>query len=232
MPNYNIHIHAFDDLPMCRDAVASVPDGVLVYIFDGRYADFPGEYDTTPGLESFCADHPDCTYYAPPPEHRPFEGDSTLREPVARKARWAFEHLPADEWTLKLDTDERLERFDADLDTLARDHKYAPVIRSTTGRSYHIARLFVPRHWTPWVDDCLLPRRYFLRDTALDRLATVWTEDLYRRMRFIKRGEIDTVRIDNHGPERPAGYQDRRAAQLRAMGREDRFMELKEREEL
>lgn len=224
----NVHIHTYGDLEMLREAVASVPEGIPIHIFDGRYADFEGDTDLTPGCREFCAAHPDCRYYAPPEHLRPFPGDSELREPVSRKSRWGFEHLPAEEWTLKLDADERLTRFDVDFAALDPEGKHCPVIESVDGQRFHIARLFKPKYWTPWVDDCLLPRGLYPRDTPLGDLARVWTETDRIAQRFIGRYPIDSIHIENYGPERPADYRERRLDQLERMGREDRFTDLKD----
>lgn len=231
--NLNFHIHAYGDLDHAKQAIASLPAGTPVHVFDGRYATFAGDHDLTPGLEAFCGAHPDCRYHAPPPGALPFGHDLDVpdewRPGNYAKARWAFDHLSADEWTLKLDTDERLRTFEADLDALSRTHKYAPVVdlHGQAKQSVHIARLWVPDAWTPWINDCLLPRDVFPRDHPLEALQRVWRDDEWTALRFLRRGQLTAIEIDNYGGERPAAYQRRRAEHLRRIGRDDRWTELK-----
>lgn len=232
----NVRICAYGDLPQCREAVASVtehlPDGVPIHVCDGRYATFDGETDLTPGLEAFCGAHPDCTYHAPPEEYLPFGWDriadgtpAEWRPGVHAKAQWIDETLPSDEWTLKLDTDERLARFDADLETLDREFRYAPIIdlHGDGKDRAHVARLWVPTHWTRWADDCLLPRNLFPRDTSLKQLQRIWRDKRYEMFRFIRLRQRQDIHIDNYGAERPDAYQQRRADHLQRIGRGERL---------
>lgn len=230
MPDFNVHIYAFDDAPMLRGAVESVPDGIPIHVFDGRHADFDGERNLTPEIKRFCRRHPDCHYYAPPADDLPFGHDHDLSKRGAgyAKSRFVFEHLPPDEWTLKMDTDERLETFDIDIETLAPQIRYCPPVEREADENAHISRLFQPRYWTPWIGDCFLPREVFPLDTSLDRLHTIWTTHDYRVVRFIRRAETSDIRIRNIGHERPASYQERRVDQLETRGRERRASEVAE----
>lgn len=227
----NFHIYAYDDAPMLRECVDSLPDGVPIHVFDGRHADFPGERDLTLAIERFCTRHPDCRYHAPPDGLLPFGHDHDLARRGAgyAKSRFVFDRLPPDEWTCKLDTDERLTRFDPEpaLGDLAPDHKYCPLVAGE-GEQYHVARLFKPDEWTPWVGDCLLPRALFPLDTSLERLHTIWTTTEFRAIRFLRRLQIGGIEIENVGDERPDDYQRRRIEQLETRGRPDRAVEVRE----
>lgn len=227
----NVHIYAYDDLSLVERAVASVRDtlgDVPIHVLDGRYALFDGETDLTPGLVGWCTGE-GVIYHAPMRSRLPFGHDTDAlpeyRPGVHAKAMWAFEHaLPPDEWTLKMDADETLKRFDADLENLSAEGKYAPVIHrhgDTAGTS-HITRLFKPTHWTPWINDTLLPRPLFPRDSALETLAAPYLQKEFRVVWHINRGHVRDVEIDNHGADRPADYQHRRVAHLEAIGRDRR----------
>lgn len=233
MNDISIRICAFDDLPECRRALESLPTGVHAHVCDGRYANFSGDHDLTPGLEALCDERAAWHYHAPDDYLLPFganiDAPDEWRPGVYAKAHWMEAVLPQDEWALKLDTDERLRTFDVDLGDLDRRKKYAPVIdlHGQRKQSVHIARLWVPRYWTPWVGDCLLPKTLFPRDHPIDCLQRVWRDDEWTALRFLRRGQTADIRIDNYGAERPADYQARRAAHLRRIGREDRWTELK-----
>lgn len=229
---FNVRISAFDDLGECRQAVASVPDGIPIHIFDGRYCTFDGDYDLTPGLEAFCETQPDCTYHAPDADRLPFGHDLDVptewRPGNHAKARWInYEQLPPDEWSLKLDTDERLDRLELP-DSLDPRTRYSPeiVLHGDETERAHVERLWQPREWTCWIDDCLLPRAIFPRDTPLDILQRIWREDRYRVIRMIGWSRLGTVRIDNYGAERDPAYQQRRVDHLRRIGRTDRWADL------
>lgn len=229
---WNVHIYCYGDLEMLTDAAESVPSHVPIHVFDGRYHSFPGDTNLTPGLEEFCDDHPDCIYYAPPPDRLPFGDPNTpgeWRSAVNEKAQWAFEHLPESEWTLKLDADERLREINPEAFTDYNPHgKYCPVINMAgdpLGEVF-IARIWQPRYWTPWINDCLLPRDILPRDASLERLHTAWYD--YPVLRFKDRYETDAVHIENHGADRPRGYLERREEHLETIGREERAAEIRE----
>lgn len=232
MTGWNVHVYCFDDLGMLRGCVDSVPPDVDVHVFDGRHMDFAGEHALTPEIEYYCRSIPQCEYHAPPAEDLPFGDADTLdrRSAGYYKSRFVFEHLPDDEWTLKMDTDERLEAFDADLSAFDADRKLCPeIVRGPEGEDRcHIARLFQPGYWTPWIGDCLLPREAFPMDVPLENLATIWEHQRYRVLRFVNRTEVAGVRIRNVGHDRPADYQARRVEQLEARGRAERAAELRE----
>lgn len=234
--NVSVHLHAYGDLAQCRVAVASVtnhlPDATI-HVCDGRYTTFEGETDLTPGLASFCGRHPNARYHAPPERDLPFgiEGaPDEYRPGNYAKARWVFDEvLPDDKWTLKLDTDERLQGFEQDLDALNPRWKYVPrITRAESGERVAVARLFKPGHWTPWTDDCLLPRDLFGWDTPLEKLQRIWRDEDCVMFRFIKLGNVDDIQIENYGAERPDDYQRRRADHLERIGREQRARDMHE----
>lgn len=234
--DWNVRICAFDDLEQCKRAVDSVPDGVTVHVCDGRYALFDGETDLTPGLEAFCGAHPDAVYHAPDSSRLPF-GHELLADGVApecrpgvyAKARWVDEVIPQDTWTLKLDTDERLDGFDVDLSTLDRKYRYCPVIRmhGADRERIHVARLWVPEHWTRWIDDCLVPRELFPRDHPIEILASIWEREEWIVIRLLRREPIEDITVDNYGGQRDGDYLRRRLDHIERIGREDRWTELK-----
>lgn len=232
MTDWNVHLYAFDDLDQVREAVATIPDGVDVYVCDGRYVDFRGDSNLTDGLDEFCADNRHCHYHAPDKDRLPF-GDPTaageLRSSVHEKAAWVnYEVLPQDEWTLKMDADERLTNFKVDLAHLKERWRYCPRIYRKREDECHIARLWQPRHWTVWIDDCLLPRDIFPRGYPLERLARVHLDPHYSAIRFAYREEMrdGDITIHNVGIDRPREYQERRVAHLQRLGRETRAEEL------
>lgn len=229
----NVHVHVYDDrewLPRLVESVRDVLGEVPIHILDGRYELFPGETDLTPGLEGWCAESSGVHYHAPPAERLPFGHD--LDAPPAQrpgghaKAAWAFaDVLPSTEWTLKLDADERLQRFDRDLTECTRTHRYCPMVdragvERANGRAY-IARLFVPEHWTPWIDDCLLPRALFPRDTPLRIRARFWRERDFRPFRTVRLAMAEAIEIQNHGTDRDNEWADRRREHLAAIERDD-----------
>jgi hypothetical protein len=232
--DWNVHLYAYDDLEMVHKALDSLPHQVDVHVCDGRYMDFAGELPLTPKLESLCEKYHNVHYHAPDQDRLPF-GDRNapgeLRSSVHEKAKWVnYEVLPQDEWTLKLDSDERLQKWDVDLEALEERVRYCPVINRVDERIY-VGRLWQPRHWTVWIDDCLLPREVISRDMALDRLARLHLNLEYRPVRFAYREHLEDnqIVIHNAGAERPAEYQQRRIGHLQRLGREDRAAELEDR---
>lgn len=230
----NVHIYIFDDLETLPQAVASVREvlgDVDIHVLDGRYELFDGETDLTPGLRGWCAGRANVHYHAPPESWLPF-GHDVPNPPEHRpgnyaKAVWTFDEvLPPNEWTLKLDADEQLRRFDVDLDELTETTRYAPVIdRVGTDDRVHVARLFQPRHWTPWINDCLLPRALFPRQTTpLSVRQRLWRVDEFRAYRTVRLGFADKIEIANYDAERDVDWQARRTAHLDAIGRTDHHL--------
>lgn len=216
--DWNVHIMAYDDNEQLARALRSIPRHVPVHVFDGRYASFPGEYDTTPGMAGTCvASHIEhIQYHRPHTDQLPFGheyDDPTLRGGVHEKAKWAlYETLPQDEWTLKLDTDERLVTF-RERALLGFDPKtrYRPGMRYPDGRDVVQARLVVPEHWSVWIDDTFLPRDEVPRDTPLADLKRQWATDRYRDC------ELHAplyVGLCNHEHDRGAEWAARRDEQL------------------
>jgi hypothetical protein len=224
----NVHVICYDDVEMLRDCVASIPDGVDIHVCDGRYTSFDGDRDVTPAIERFATRHSDCRYHTPPADRLPFghDVDAPLehRPGVHAKAAWVnHEVLPQDEWTVKLDADERLEAIDVNVADLDDRRRYCPTIRRKGEGECFIARLWQPQYWTAWIDDCLLPREVFPRSTSLERLARVYLNREYRPLRFAYRQELPgDIVIKNVGVDRPTEYQGRRVKQLERIGRGDR----------
>lgn len=231
--SWNVHICTFGDFAMVREAVDSVPNGVPIHVCDGRYASFDGRTDVTPGLETWCEDIDQVHYHAPSPTRLPFGHDldavPRARPCVHAKAQWMIhEVLPQDEWTLKLDSDERLERFDVDLTTLDEWTKYVPLVEMADGSGrVNVARLFMPAHWTAWIDDCLLPRSDYARTSSPEWMGLVYEQG---DVGFVNRERLPwQIRITNHGDERSLAYQRRRADHLEWMGRETRAEAVRDR---
>jgi len=224
----NIHLHAFQDPDQLRDCLASIPPQYDVRVFDGRYCHFAGDRNTTPAFREICEPLSNVKLFVPPVEILPFgdpEHPPEWRSDLHEKTQWAWSHLPDDEWTLKLDTDERIDALPPDVtDGLDRAKKYSPEFETVgVGRdAIHIARLFVPGNWSPWIDDCMVPRELFPREMPLIRHAAIWTEDKHRMIRFIGRSGLSDIEIRNVGVERPPAYQERRVDHLKTIGREDR----------
>lgn len=227
MSDLNVHIYCYEDLEFLKDAVAQVPDGIPIHVCDGRYADFDGDYDLTPGAAEWCDDQPGVTYHAPPADRLPFgdPDDTEHRRSVHEKSEWVnYEVLPQDEWTIKLDTDEEFTRFDAeyvpDLDPEIRYRVYVDVDED---RHFYLTRLWQPQYWTVWVNDCLLPRDEVPRYTPVEEIAEKWYD--HRNERRVR---IEAIRIDNRGTDRPDDYLARRADQLEDIGREGRARQLRD----
>lgn len=218
----NVHMYLFDDLAMAKEAVASVPGGFPIHLVDGRYADFPGDYNLTPGAQSWAATQPDVTYHAPPDDLLPFgdPNNTAHRRSTHEKAKWVnYDVLPPAEWTLKLDSDERLVEFDwervADLDPGRRWRIQIEVVGEP--REWRLTRLWQPNYWTVWANDLLLPRSEVPRDTELERLQQLWNNQYHRG-----RGHFTEARIINYGVDRPQEYNERRVEHLHSIGRDQR----------
>lgn len=217
MSDWQVLINAYGDLPMLREAVASIPDGIPIHVTDGRYETFDGETDLTPGLAEFCDEHPDCEYHEPPEDHQPWPDDGipSNRTPQFIEARWIYyEAIPDDVWTLKVDTDERLVRFDAPLDRLTDHWKYRVTVEMAD-RVLSVARLWKPVYWTFWVDDIQVPRGDFSRDAGSAEIRRA--VDASGHDALCCDAYDDTVVIENRGHERPDDYLDRRHRQKEYM---------------
>lgn len=231
----NVHIYAYGDGGV-KDAIRSA-ESVLpeahVYVIDGRYANFPKVdcFDITPGLESFCEDRPNVSYHAPPTEELPYGEQSETFGGISgqvEKARFTnYEVLPQDEWSIKLDSDERLERFDVNLDSLDRTTKYFPAVTFRMTAQQTLPRLWVPGNWTFLMNDCSVPR------DVLGRAAS--NEDIMEAaLDIAENGEGEALTetclpgfcITNdestHGPE----YLESRVYHLVRLGRFERSVEL------
>ena len=216
-----VAIPAYGDAGFAERAIASVPEGIPVHVFDGRYAAFEGEGDLTPQLEEACRLYKNAEYHAPPDYYLPFgasyEGPQEDRPGVYEKAAWMYhEVLPQDVWVLKLDADEELLEG-PDPDRLNPDKKYlADIDIHGDDRSIYPTRLVVPDRWTAWLDDCFCPRVQVPRDTPLSQLRDEWNE--YRGVGWSR---AKVARIANYGIDRPEDYRQRRLDHLIRIGRED-----------
>lgn len=227
----NVHFHIYDDLPFLRRALEYVPDDLTVHVLDGRYCDFSGDTNLTPGVEEFCQSRKGVRYHAPPEDRLPFGNPdkSAYRSSVHEKCRWAYyEVLPQDEWTLHLDTDEQLVWFDRSvLEEVQDDVAYRPLIYTReiensrwkkTGRLLFTPRLFKPEHWTFWVDDLLIPRSYLSRDVRdLQRIKEAYQSGYRESFERTRK-----IAIFNVGSWRSNEYLDRRADQLERFNRTKR----------
>lgn len=217
----NVHIHAYGDPALCEQAIQSVPDSMPVHVFDGRYRSFAGDTDLTPGLAEICESYGNATYHEPPAETLPFgdpEKPGEYRAPQHEKTTWAWSRLPADDWTLKLDADEELACFDADLDELDRSKKHRVNVSIPGDPDYPDAlstRLWVPEHWTFWTDDLQVPRDDCPRTADAAEVKTAIDQGAYKARQNL--GTRDDIVIENIGHERPASYLARREAQLEIM---------------
>lgn len=234
MAGFVVYLITYDDLDLLKGAVASIPDGVTTYVLDGRYADFPGETINTPGCREWCESQPDVIYDSPesllPWGHEGWEDEPQLRHPIHAQATYAnYELLPQDEWVLHLDADERLDKFDVDLESLPRDHKFMPYINSLAPRGISVPRLYVPKHWTFWIAGVMYPRDVVPRTASLPDLLKLHIETSYQDA---NRGWLTKqIRVNNYGNERPPDYHLRRAKQLETMGRSDRAQDYLEKVE-
>lgn len=228
MADWVVYVKTYDDTDLLKGCVASIPDGIPVYVVDGRYADFPGDGLRTPETREWCFRQEGVHYHTPPDEvlpwgHEHYEDEPTVRWPIHEQARWAnYEVLPQDAWVLHLDADERLEHVaDGLFDRLDRTWKYAPYIDSLADRDLMVPRIYVPKHWTFWIAGVMYPREYWSRDTPAKRLRDLHIVSMAHQS--INRGRIpEAVQIHNVGADRPPDYHERRADQLETMGRHDR----------
>lgn len=232
MAEWRVYVKTYDDADLLKGCVDSIPDGIPVDVLDGRYADFEGGTLRTPGLGDWCADQPDVTYHMPRSHRLPWghdsDADPQLRAPIYEQAKYAnYEMLPQDEWVLHMDADERLERFDVDLDALDPRLKVMPWISSLADRNISVPRLYQPGKWTFWIAGVMYPREFVSRETSLEQLAYLHAETELQRSNRIQMQ--DSIRIRNVGEEdRPAEYHERRADQLETMGRLSRARQYRE----
>lgn len=240
MATLNIWIPCYDDLDQLKGALASLEplfDGehdVTVYVVDGRYANFPGETNVTPGARDHCEHrrarrHP-VEYHTPPdlPLGEPDVPDK-WRSPQHEQAKWVnYELLPQDEWAMEMDTDERLEEADlsvlrnenGQLGTKAKEtYQWSPKVLTMDDEQLLPAiRIYKPRYWTFWIDDVLFWREHYPRDTPLEKIVTTHATSSHRNTNY--GGVLEEIVLRNLGQERPADYQERRAGQLETMGAE------------
>lgn len=233
MAEWCVYIPTWGDLDFLKGAVASVPDGVVTHVVDGRYADFPGETVRTPGLAEWCAQTVNTAYHTPPDDRLPWghehvDEEPRLRHPGHEQAKFAnYEVLPQDEWVLHIDADERIETFDVPFADLDERWKFVPYIDSLAERGIGVPRLYVPGNWTFWIGGVFYPRGFWPRDTPLAKLRDLHLQSMSHQ--YINRGGLmDQIRLHNVGDERPPEYHERRAAQLETMGRHDRAEDYRE----
>lgn len=222
---FSVHFHVFDDLPELDRAVSTVPEDVIIHIFDGRYEDFDGDYLLTPGLSDYCRNRNNLEYHRPPDDLLPF-GDPdcppSYRDSVHQKACWAYyEELPQDQWTIHMDADERLIYLDRTFfDRIQDDVIFSPRIflqrpldsreEKTTSVISHTMRIFKPRYWTFWVDDLPIPRNQCERGLGAKETKKIHQDVDQREFRE----RTQSVIIENLGERRPDDYLKRRTKQL------------------
>lgn len=239
LPHLNIWIPCYDDLEQLREAVESVQpflerhESVSAYVVDGRYATFEGETNCTPGADGLCSRY-NAIYVDPslpelgsshcPQVELPWgdpDAPDYLRSPQHEQAKWVnYELLPQDEWALEMDTDERLEALDLEcLAGLDPRGKYTPEVLTPDGEQLMPAiRLYQPQFWTFWIDDVMFWREFYPRDTPTQDLVEGHVRTAHRNTAY--GGTVECLTLRNHGADRPAEYQERRADQLDTMGAE------------
>lgn len=225
---FNVHIYCYDDLELLQGAVRSIPEDIKIYALDGRYVDFKGETDLTPGAEEWCKSRENVIYHSPPKSHLPFGkyGSSEHRYSQHEKGCWAnYKILPPNQWTLQMDTDERLIRLNRDVfERFEDDHRYRPKILTDDGRRVTQPRIWKPKFWTLWIDDAAIPRDLASREYPLQYLQGQWKKYRSKRMEHVSE---DDIFIENYGMARPDEYNERRANQLEAIRRGHRATKLR-----
>lgn len=229
-----VAMHAWGDADLARRAIESVPDATPVHVIDGRFAGFmPDAPVLTPGLREVCDRLARTHYHAPDESRLPFGHDSDhpdhFRPAVHAKAVFTYhEVLPQDAWAVQIDTDEVIERFDADaIRALDPAYRYQPRFDLADGREWEhpfvAPRIGVPGNWTHWIDDCAVPRDVVGRDGPL--------YPHVRREYFLGREgwhrHTGAVRIRNDGAAvHDDAYLRERVEHLRRIGRDGRANEL------
>lgn len=234
MAQWAVYVKTYDDIDLLKGCVESIPEGVPIYVVDGRYADFPGESLRTPGTREWCESQPNVEYHTPADErlpwgHERYEAEPHLRWPIHEQAKYAnYEVLPQDKWVLHMDADERLvEAAEGLFERLDPKRKYAPYIDSLAERDLLVPRVYQPRHWTFWIAGVMYPREFWDRETPVEKLFQLHTVSMTHQS--INRETIpDLLRIHNVGDDRPPDYHDRRADQLETMGRVGRADQYRE----
>lgn len=220
---FNIHIRIYDDLPELRRAINSIPRDVVIHVLDGRYADFDGGTLLTPGASDLCRERPNLRYHAPSEDRLPF-GDLSVgksyRDSIYKKACWAYyEVLPEDQWTIRMDSDERLIYLDRTFfERISDDKVFSPRIYmredlSDSGNSSVISctmRIFKPKYWTFWTGDLMIPRHQCERGLGAKETKKIHQDVDQREFRE----KTQSVIIENLGEKRPDDYLSRRMNQL------------------
>lgn len=224
MSDWQVFIHCFEDADLLEGALESLPETIPIYVVDGRYATFSGDRDVTPDAPAVCDSYDNVTYHRPPADRLPWghehaDADPANRWPQYCEMQYSLSIIDESRWTLKMDTDERLQRFAVDLDgldprekvhttVLLEDHAFEDI----TGDRAYIPRLFVPEQWTFWTDDVFVPREDVPPDAGAPTVkAFAHAGGNYKRVNLMHRDEIV---IENIGHERPDDYLSRRDAQL------------------
>lgn len=226
MKDVNINTYAYQDMDLVTRAIESVPDGIEVYVIDGRLGTFKqiDGTDTTPGLKEWCDIRDNVIYAAPPDDLLPYGGDDPdikKREDTYKQAEWAFcDVLPQDEWTVKLDSDEILHKLDMDMfSDLDEEEAYRPLWSTDGGRKVISPRIRVPENWTPYSHDMHIPR------DEVPRTATL--EGIWRNRRQEQDTEVvDGVVIEHRGGDRSEAYMESKVEQMRNLGMEHRATKL------
>lgn len=181
----NVVLPAWGEPELVDDALSSVrehlPDAPI-YVLDGRLAGLGNPPNVTPGLLHVCQQH-GAQYERPPAHYLPFgydDEDPDLYYAEFAKAQWVYyEAVPAREWALAMRPNERLRRYDIELDDLHRRTKYAvQVTRPEENSTPEQARLFVPEYWTFILHDVAAPRHAVRRGKTYEQLREVWAPSL------------------------------------------------------
>lgn len=219
---FSVSILMFNDLKELDRAVESIPEDVPIHVFDGRYQDFDADHSLTPGASEYCRSRHNLRYHAPPDSLLPFgnpDVGKSYRDSVHQKACWAYyEILDQDQWTIHMDTDERLVYLDRDFfDRIQDDVIYSPRMYmrddlsgdSSTTISCTM-RIFKPKFWTFWVDDLPIPRHQCKRG-----LGAKETKKIHQEMdQWQFRRRTQAVIIENLGAKRDGEYLMKRKEQL------------------
>lgn len=219
----HVVISHFMDTEMLEGSLDSILDVLPetpVHVVDGRHANFPADWDTTPATQDLIHKYPPhIQYHRPPWEILPFgKGRARGRYPNHMKAKYVWYHVvPQACWALKIDADERLKTFDVDLEGLDPQTKYTALIEMEPGPIEN-ARLWVPHEWTFYMDDIPAPRKKVQRDVDFDVLhervgpSLTWS-NVSREL-----SETEAIYIQNLGHERAEAYTERRKAQKATCG--------------
>lgn len=220
-----IVIECFNDADLLEGALESIPAEIPVHVFDGRYASFPGDRDTTPRVETITSAFQNTTLYQPTeklPWGHEYDIDSRYRASKHEQIQYILETIPNDVWTLKLDSDERLKEFAVDVSKLDKNQVYhiTALVDETPyttmpDEKLFVPRLFYPENWSFWVDDVPLPRDEIDRDAPVQK-----KYQAKRRGKHFPHQNVfhkDKIVVANIGHKRPEEWHEKRSQELEKM---------------